>query len=413
MDVQRRGRRLVSLTSSSVSNSSLLCSPFPLFFRFFLLPTPHTMFGIFPASGGLGGSTLQHLFPLLHPAEHSQVVLIARNPDKLAAQKELGAVTRRADYDEPETLLPAFEGIETLCLISYASNQKTHRIKVRSKSSPPFLRASSADPLRTGPQTRDRRCCRSGCEAHPLLLPRFRRPGREPRESRSRYGAALGHRGVLARLGVEEPRLFLLGAFSHFFPSSLLPSYSQLRLPDPPTKSQTVREGLYSESTPIYTAFFDPSSASPSSPSVIHIPHDGSGPGVAWAKREELGAATAKILVSFARGEGEYKNRITLLSGPRAYTLKETVDIIASVYGIQGLKIEQVSVEEYASQPSVKGKQVFAEANGDEEDYAPKWATSWEAIKQGETAVVNGELERILGRKPESFEETLRKAAKQ
>ena len=45
----------------------------------------------------------------------------------------------------------------------------------------------------------------------------------------------------------------------------------------------SIREGLYSESFPIYTAFMDPRSAPDGSE--VQIPHDGSGPGVSWVKR--------------------------------------------------------------------------------------------------------------------------------
>jgi hypothetical protein len=44
-----------------------------------------------------------------------------------------------------------------------------------------------------------------------------------------------------------------------------------------------IREGLYTESYPLYTAFFDPENPR----GEIKIPHDGSGPGIAWVKREE------------------------------------------------------------------------------------------------------------------------------
>jgi uncharacterized protein YbjT (DUF2867 family) len=84
--------------------------------------------GVFPASGGLGGSTVQHLLPLV-PA--SNLVFIARNPDKLAAESRQGAVVRRADYDDPSTLERVFEGIGALFLISYASCEHEHRSKVR------------------------------------------------------------------------------------------------------------------------------------------------------------------------------------------------------------------------------------------------------------------------------------------
>lgn len=84
--------------------------------------------GIFPAAGGLGGSTLTHLLRLL-PA--NDVVLIARNPDKLSKEKAKGAIIRKADYDDPRTFDHSFDGISTLNLISYASIQNEYRFKVR------------------------------------------------------------------------------------------------------------------------------------------------------------------------------------------------------------------------------------------------------------------------------------------
>lgn len=41
-------------------------------------------------------------------------------------------------------------------------------------------------------------------------------------------------------------------------------------------------------------------------------------------------------------------------------------------------------------------------------DVPRKWATSFEAVKNGETAVPSGLLERLLRRKPESLEETVK-----
>ena len=83
--------------------------------------------GIFPASGGLGGSTLKHLLRLV-PA--NEVVLVARSPEKLGKEKAAGAIIRKADYDKAETLDHAFDGVSSLNLISYASIQNEHRFKV-------------------------------------------------------------------------------------------------------------------------------------------------------------------------------------------------------------------------------------------------------------------------------------------
>lgn len=83
--------------------------------------------GIFPASGGLGGSIVKHLSKLV-PA--SELILIARKPEKLAELEKAGATIRQADYDSPPTLKDAFEGVDVLMLISYPSFEIEHRINV-------------------------------------------------------------------------------------------------------------------------------------------------------------------------------------------------------------------------------------------------------------------------------------------
>lgn len=83
--------------------------------------------GVFPASGGLGGSIIKHLQHLV-PA--TNLILIARYPDKLASESGAGATVRRADYDDPASLERVFDGIGALMLISYASFEDEHRIHV-------------------------------------------------------------------------------------------------------------------------------------------------------------------------------------------------------------------------------------------------------------------------------------------
>ena len=83
--------------------------------------------GVFPASGGLGTSIVNHLRTLV---PESDLILIARNPAKLSDEKEAGATIRQADYDDPASLDNAFDGIHTLMLISYASFEIDHRVKV-------------------------------------------------------------------------------------------------------------------------------------------------------------------------------------------------------------------------------------------------------------------------------------------
>ncbi|RLV50527.1 SDR family NAD(P)-dependent oxidoreductase [Nocardioides mangrovicus] len=67
------------------------------------------------ASGQLGRLVADRLLETVEPGE---VVLLSRDPSKLAEYAERGAVTRRADFDDPASLPGAFAGVEKLLLIS-------------------------------------------------------------------------------------------------------------------------------------------------------------------------------------------------------------------------------------------------------------------------------------------------------
>jgi uncharacterized protein YbjT (DUF2867 family) len=164
-----------------------------------------------------------------------------------------------------------------------------------------------------------------------------------------------------------------------------------------------IREGIYSESYPMYTAFFDPKSPA----QTVRIPHDGSGPGVAWACISDLGEATANLIDEYVDNPDDprYINKIVVLSGPKAWSLKETVDLLGKLAG-KKVSIEQVSFDEHATDPKVVDA---LGSHGPGNNVARDWTTVFEAVRNGETAVVNGELERLLGRTPESFETTVKR----
>lgn len=88
------------------------------------------MLGLFPASGALGGSIASQLVGTCNVPAKS-LTFIARHPAKLDKYKDQGVTVRQADYDAHETLVHAFDGVDTLCLISYASIQNDHRFEVR------------------------------------------------------------------------------------------------------------------------------------------------------------------------------------------------------------------------------------------------------------------------------------------
>lgn len=85
--------------------------------------------GIFPASGGLGGSTYTHL---LKDAPSDRVILISRFPEKVPETYiQDGVRLRKASYEStPRELEEAFAGIDVLFLISYPSHVHDYRVKV-------------------------------------------------------------------------------------------------------------------------------------------------------------------------------------------------------------------------------------------------------------------------------------------
>lgn len=84
--------------------------------------------GLFPAAGRLGTSIYTHLLKIVDPA---QVILISRKPETIASEHALNvAATRKANYDDLESLKMAFNGITYLILISYPSLEFEHRVKV-------------------------------------------------------------------------------------------------------------------------------------------------------------------------------------------------------------------------------------------------------------------------------------------
>ncbi|KAJ5217063.1 hypothetical protein N7468_010071 [Penicillium chermesinum] len=254
--------------------------------------------GVFPASGGLGSSTVNHLTKLY---KASELVLIARSPERLTDLSQAGAVVRHADYDEPATLQNAFDGIETLFLISYASFEIEHRVV-----------------------------------AHRRAI-----------DAAIKSGVKYIFYSSLAFAGDSDHSVaHVMGA--HLATEKYLAEQSHS------VGWTAIREGIYSESFPIYTAWFDPSNPADE----ITIPHSGAEPGVAWVKRDELG--------------GGHSEADSLL--------------YARPNGIQ-----------IGDKHTYHGK-----------DLSREWSTAWEAIQNGETAVVAPDIVEILGREPEPYETTIK-----
>ncbi|THZ79210.1 NAD(P)-binding protein [Aureobasidium pullulans] len=308
---------------------------------------------IFPASGGLGGSTSKHLLDNLPPKE---IVLIARNPRKISkAWTDAGVETRYADYDKEETLKDVFVGIKYLNLISYASIEHEHRFKVH--------KLAIDEAIRNGVRHITYSSLAFGGDGNPTSLAYVMQ-------------AHLDTEKYLASIAKEN------SAFTY----------------------TTVRQGLYSESFPLYTAFFDLKNPTKE----ICIPHDGKDVGIAWAKQDELGKATAKIIAQHGQSgpRSLYVNRTLLLSGPKDWSLEQSVAVLGEAVKVD-VKIKPVTKEEYASQPSINGASGYGSGEA-----GIRWATAFDAIREGEACVTRTLLGDLLGREPESFDRTIFEMAK-
>ncbi|MER8377787.1 SDR family oxidoreductase [Mesorhizobium sp. M0815] len=73
------------------------------------------MYAITGATGQLGRLVIAALLKTI-PAD--RIVAAVRNPAKASDLAELGVIVREADYDRPDTLAPAFAGVQKLLLIS-------------------------------------------------------------------------------------------------------------------------------------------------------------------------------------------------------------------------------------------------------------------------------------------------------
>ncbi|KAJ5295613.1 hypothetical protein N7508_010434 [Penicillium antarcticum] len=304
--------------------------------------------GVFPASGGIGGSTVKYLLPR-HPAEN--LVFIARSPAKLEFAAATGATVRKADYNTNADLEHAFHGIDTLFLISYASVEVEHR-----------------------------------AERHRAAI-----------DHAIRVGVKYIFYGSLGFAGSEDSKETVAHVMRpHLMTEKYLEECAQRH---PGFSYTIVREGLYSESYNLYTAFFDPRDPVDE----IKIAHDGSGPGIAWVKREELGEGTAELLRRFAENpaEFEFRKKTVLLSGTKVLTLQETVDILAKL-AKKPVTILQVSDEEFGKQPTVSPNFTYQGV-----DYGTAWASSFEAFRRGEASAASPLLRELLGREPEDFETTI------
>lgn len=180
-------------------------------------------------------------------------------------------------------------------------------------------------------------------------------------------------------------------------------AYLKTKLPDSMTYT-ILREGLYTESFPLYFGMYDISKK----PLEVFVPPGDNDGLVAFTKRDELGEATAKVIKNIIDGkeESELVNKTVLLSAQPKHSLRSLGVLIGRILGTEPVDVRYISAEEYAASGG-KAASFIGTA-----EMAKDWATTYPAIGKGETGYTgkgSQELERILGRQPEDVEATLRR----
>jgi uncharacterized protein YbjT (DUF2867 family) len=307
---------------------------------------------IFPAAGKLGTSVYTHLSKKFPP---NQLILISRHPKNVPHELvNAGAEVRKADYDDHESLEGVFEGASYLFLVSYPSIQIEHRFNAHQKAVNAALRCS---------------------------------PG-----LKHIFYTSLAFGGN----GNGHSKAYVMQA--HLRTEAWLRDLVQSR---PGLSFTSIREGIYTETYTMYTSFVDITKPGQE----IKIPHSGEGDGIAFAKIDELGEASAALVrgVVDSPNNRRYTNSIVVLTGPKDYSFREVADILSRIAG-HDIEIQQVTAEEHSKLTAV------VKVMGQDQGTATAWTTVFDAVQEGETSVVNGELERLLGRTAEDFETTVRKS---
>ncbi|GJJ07246.1 hypothetical protein Clacol_001446 [Clathrus columnatus] len=307
-------------------------------------------------TGNLGSSVLKHLLKLEHVPK-SSIMISLYNPSKKPEGVEEGLEIREGNYEDPESLDKAYNGADILFLMSYPSLRYQIRIDAHRNAIEAAKRSSIKHIIYT---------------------------------SLAFAGSPTSSESVAA---VMQAHLYT----EAYLKSNLPPSITYT----------SIREGLYTESFPLYFGIYDISSK----PSEVSIPPGDNDKLIAFTKRDELGEATAKIIQSFIDGiEGnEFVNRTVLLSAEPKYSLRSLGELIGKILDTPPVTIKYIPPEEYAASEAKASIYIGTP------EMAKAWTTTYPAIGKGEASFTGEgslELERIIGRKPEAVEITLARILK-
>lgn len=158
-------------------------------------------------------------------------------------------------------------------------------------------------------------------------------------------------------------------------------------------KMTILREGLYSESWPLYFGFYDALSRDDRHAVVVA----GDGP-ICWTAIADLGVATALVLVEKS---DRYIGRTLYLSHAKSTTLTQVARLVSQVRGTEVI-LEKVARDEYCR---------YYIARGRDTGHVEWWSSSYDALEARECLIEDPTFTQLLasvGRQPKPLEQTVR-----
>lgn len=158
-----------------------------------------------------------------------------------------------------------------------------------------------------------------------------------------------------------------------------------------------IREGLYNESWPLYFGYYFGLKNEERNEVVVA----GDGP-VSWTSIADMAFGTAKVL---AAPSEEWDGKTFYLSQKKTWSLQDIAKIVSRVRG-EDVRLKIVSRKEYENYYAEKGT---------ERASVEWWSSSYDALEDGECAIDDPTLEKLLAdasRSPEPLEATIEEMLK-
>lgn len=320
------------------------------------------MLAIIGASGKLGGSTLKALLEekLVEPKEIVALTSSKPGSETWSKLSATGVNVRHASFEDRDSLEAALQGVDKFFLVS------TPQVELDYNDAP---HGSG----------------REGAHFNAIEAARAARV-------KHIYYSSLAF-GSPSKAGVMR---------AHLRTEEYL-----AKLPD--IRYTVIREGIYSESWPLYLGYYDLGGGEDRSEIVI----GGDGP-ISWTAIPDLGLGNAIVLASPSE---EYAGKTFYLSAPEnARSIAQITQLVSKETGVD-IKVKAVSRREY-EQHYISERQIPDDKqyyNQDKESQEPAvkwWSTTYDALRDGECDIKDETLAKLLssrGQKAKPIEETLRK----